>query len=434
MIELLLLAAIAGLMHAVGGVARGAATGGTELALGYLLLVAFLGGRVMTRLGLPKLTGYLLAGILSGPFVFGLVTNDMTGSLEVVDNLAAAVLGLVAGGRLDLKRVRPTGDTLRSITVFGIAPAMVLLPALLFAMRPLLPMFAGLSLEDSVLACLLVGVTLAAQSPAVVMALLSETRADGPLSQMILATVVVADLVVVVVYSVLAVIAHGVLGGGFSVDSVFGASWGLVGSMGFGVIVAMLIASCVRHVPRGAATFAVVACLAVATCAGRLHFDPLIVTIATGVYLTNFSRIDARKLLRHFEAAELPVFVAFFALAGCKLDLGGLWAAIVPVVAIAATRACVFFVGCRAACARTRADDVVAHHAWTGLVPQAGLALAFVVTIQRDFPTFGPAAAVLLLSVVGLNQLIAPVLLRISLVRSREVGKQSSAEPVAGHA
>jgi hypothetical protein len=45
--------------------------------------------------------------------------------------------------------------------------------------------------------------------------------------------------------------------------------------------------------------------------------------------------------------------------------------------------------------------------------------------IRNSFPTFGPQAAVLLLSVVAINQLIAPVLLRVTLVRSKEAGKRA---------
>jgi hypothetical protein len=67
----------------------------------------------------------------------------------------------------------------------------------------------------------------------------------------------------------------------------------------------------------------------------------------------------------------------------------------------------------------------VTRYAWTGLVPQAGLSLALVVVIQKNFPTFGQPAAVLLLSVVAVNQLVAPLLLRLALVRSGEAGKRT---------
>ena len=148
--------------------------------------------------------------------------------------------------------------------------------------------------------------------------------------------------------------------------------------------------------------------------------------LAAGVWLKNFSKADASSLLHSFESAELPVFLVFFSLAGCKLDIYTLAAMAVPVALIAGARAAVFFYGVRIACLRTHADASVTRYGWTGLVPQAGLSLALVVVIQKNFPTFGTSAAVLLLSVVGINQLFAPVMLRLSLVKSGEAGKREA--------
>ena len=426
MIEAILLLAIVGLMQGVRTFAASAASGGTELAFRYLLLVAYLSGRIASRFGLPKLTGYLLAGVVSGPFVIDLVNHDMTASLKVVNGTATCILGLTAGGELNLKRVRPVMETLRAITIFGVLSAMVVLSFLVFLIRPLLPVFDGMSMMQGLAVSGLLGVALSAQSPAVVMALLSETRADGPLSRLVLATVVVADLVVVVIYSIVAAVTGAAIGGGLDIgETAFSIVWELFGSMGFGVAIGILIATFLRHVQNGAALFALLICVVVAEIGGRVHLDPLVVMLAAGVWLENFSRIDAGKLLRGFEAAELPVFLVFFALAGSKLDIYQLWAMIVPVTVIAATRAGVFYVGCRTACRRTYADPMITRFGWTGLVPQAGLSLALVVVIQKNFPSFGPTAGVLLLSVVGINQLIAPVLFRATLVRSGEAGKRA---------
>jgi Kef-type K+ transport system membrane component KefB len=426
MIELILLLAVGGMMHAVGTFSAGAGQGGTELAFGYLLLVAYLGGRVISRLGLPRLTGYLLVGVISGPFVLGLVTDHMSSSLRVVNDVATCILGLTAGGELNLKRVRPVMGTLRAMTVFGVIAAMAALAGLLFIMRPWLPMFDDMPLVESLAVCGLVGIALSAQSPSVVMALLSETRADGPLSRLILATVVVADLVVVIFYSVVAALTGAAIGGSVDVrETVMSVAWELFGSMVFGVVIGMLISQFLRHVERGAAMFALMVCVVVGEIGSRVHLDPLVVMLAAGVWLENFSRAETGKLLRGFESAELPVFLVWFALAGTKLNLGAVWAMIVPVAAIVATRATVFYVGCRAACTSTHAAPVISKFAWTGLVPQAGLSLALIVVIQKAFPTFGPAAALLLLSVVGVNQLLAPVLLRFALVRSHEAGKRA---------
>jgi Kef-type K+ transport system membrane component KefB len=426
MIDILILLALTGLMQAARTFTSELGAAGTELAFGYLLLASYFGGRLGSRLGLPKLTGYLLTGVIAGPFVLGLVSHDMSASLRIVNGAATCILGLTAGGELDLKRVKPLLRTLRSITVFGVLFAMTALTCLLFLLRPLLPMFSGMPIVESLAVCGVIAVALSAQSPAVVMALLAETRAEGPLSRLILATVVVADLVVIIIYSIVAAITSALLGGTVDVaGTTFAICWELFGSIAFGVVVGMLIGAFIRSVQGGGASlFALLVCVVVAEIGSRVHLDPLVVMLAAGVWLRNFSKSNANALLHGFEAAELPVFLVFFSLAGSKLDIYELATTAVPVAIIAAVRALVFFVGCRFACERTHADPSVTKFGWTGLVPQAGLSLALVVVIQKNFPSFGPPAAVLLLSVVGVNQLIAPLLLRMSLVRSGEAGKR----------
>ena len=425
MIDILMLLALTGLMQATRTFPNPTLTGGTELAFGYLLLAAFFAARIAARIGLPKLTGYLLVGVVAGPYVLGLVSKEMAGSLAVINGVATCVLGLTAGGELHLRRVRPLLGTLRAVTVLSVLVAMVVLSFVVFVLQPLLPMFTKVSTTQSLAICAVVGVALSAQSPAVVMALLAETRADGALSRMILATVVVADLVVIIVYSIVAAIAGALVGGELDLrETVMSIGWELFGSMAFGLLIGMLIARYLKSVERGAALFVLTVCVVVAEIGSVVHLDPLVIMIAAGVWLRNFSRANADALLHSFEAAELPVFLVFFSLAGCKLNIYDLWSILLPVLVIAAARAAVFFYGTRRACQRTHADPAVTRYGWTGLVPQAGLSFVLVVVIQKNFPTFGAAAAVLLLSVVGVNQLFAPVLLRLSLVRSGEAGQR----------
>lgn len=435
MVEVLILLALTGLMQAARTFTEQLSTGGTELAFGFLLLAAYFSGRIAGRFSLPKLTGYLLAGVVAGPFVLALINQDMGHSLRVVSGAATCILGLTGGGELDLKQVKPLLRTLRAVTVYAVLFAMIVLTAVLFLLRPLLPMFDGMAFVPSIAVCAVIGVALSAQSPSVVMALLAETRAEGPLSRLVLATVVVADLVVIIVYSVVAAITGAMMGGHLDVTATtLEIAWELFGSMAFGVAIGMLIGAFLRIVKGGnASLFALLVCVVVAEIGSRIHLDPLVVMLAAGVWLRNFSRSDANDLLHGFEAAELPVFLVFFSLSGSKLDVFQLWATLVPVTIIAAVRAGVFYVGCKFACERTHADSNVTRFGWTGLVPQAGLSFALVVVIQKNFPSFGPPAAVLLLSVVGVNQLLAPLLLRRSLIRSGEAGKRNLAGFASEH-
>src|SRR5206468_75183 len=114
--------------------------------------------------------------------------------------------------------------------------------------------------------------------------------------------------------------------------------------------------------------------------------------------------------------------------AGSKLDIQTLWSSLLPVGLIALTRAGTFYAGAKLACKATGADDVVTKYAWFGLVPQAGLALALALVLQKTFPSFGNSAAVILFGVVGFNEAVAPVILRAMLLRSGEAGKKKGVD------
>jgi hypothetical protein len=58
-------------------------------------------------------------------------------------------------------------------------------------------------------------------------------------------------------------------------------------------------------------------------------------------------------------------------------------------------------------------------YAGFGLLSQAGLALALTMLFARTFPEFGSEAGALTLSVVALNELLAPVAYRIALAAGR---------------
>jgi len=429
-IPLILLLCVGGLMHAVRSYTGGLSVGGTELAFGYLLLAAFFTGKLLGRFGLPRLTGYLLAGVASGPYVLEFVTKEMGQSLKVVSDLAICVLALQAGSELNLKRLRPIMPTLRSITLFAVIGAQVMIAVAMFVLGPilgLLPFFKGMELVQMLAVCFVIAVALSAQSPAVMMALLAETGAEGPLSQVMLGSVVLADFVVLIVFSAASTVTGAVIGGGVEVvDAALSVSWQLLGSIVFGIAVGMLIGRYLISIKRGATLFAVLVCVVVAEIGTKIELDSLIVMLAAGIWLENFSKANAHDLMHGFESAQLPVFLVFFALAGGKIELVELYHALVPVLLIVATRGAAFYLGSKVACARTAAAPVVTKYAWFGLVPQSGLALALAILVRDTFPSFGKQAATVVFGVVGANEVIAPVILRLMILRSGEAGKRAA--------
>jgi len=115
MIPMLLLLALGGLMHAARSFTDAAGAAGVELAFGFLLLVAFFNARFLHKLGLPHLTCYLLAGIIAGPQLLDLVTDDMTKQLKVVSDVAVCMIALTAGAELNFGKIRPYLGVLRGM-------------------------------------------------------------------------------------------------------------------------------------------------------------------------------------------------------------------------------------------------------------------------------------------------------------------------------
>src|SRR5512146_2307937 len=107
MIPLLLLLAVVGLMQAARSFSTDVSLAGTELAFGFLLLSAYFTAKIVNRFGLPKLTGYLIAGVITGSYVLGFVTKHMNHSLEVVSSTATAIIALEAGSELELAKIKP---------------------------------------------------------------------------------------------------------------------------------------------------------------------------------------------------------------------------------------------------------------------------------------------------------------------------------------
>ena len=74
-------------VRALGGpVAIGSA--GSALAIGFALLGAWVAGDILRRFRLPRLTGYILFGVLIGPNVGDVITESMTGQLQFITGIA----------------------------------------------------------------------------------------------------------------------------------------------------------------------------------------------------------------------------------------------------------------------------------------------------------------------------------------------------------
>src|SRR5580693_5086904 len=111
----------------------------TISAIGFLLLAGTLTSELIEPLGLPHLTGYLIAGIAAGPHVLRLVDEHTVKSLSPVNTLALSLIALAVGGELDFATVRRGAKSLLWATLVQGVLVVMLMSGLCFAARPIIP-------------------------------------------------------------------------------------------------------------------------------------------------------------------------------------------------------------------------------------------------------------------------------------------------------
>ena len=407
----------------------GAAPAAVTMSAGFLLLSALLMGNLFKYVGLPRLTGYLALGILIGPQVLNLVDDRMLVELRIFNGVAIALIALTAGTEMDIRAMRPLLRGVTWIAVIAVMGTVVLLTGAVYMFSDLLPFAAGLSNTQRLALAAVLAVTISAQSPAVAVALRKETHADGPLTRTVLGVVVLSDLVVILLFAIASTVAKSILGGiaDANTSPLMLVAWEILGSISSGLLIGALLALYLKRVRSSGALFIVMVGFLFAEVAQRIHLDPLLIALAAGMLIRNATR-HGDRLHADIEAASLPVYIAFFAVAGATIHLHALTVLGVPAAIFVGVRAFGFLTGSWVAGTVAGSPSAVRKYAGCGLLPQAGLALALALLFARTFPQFGAEASALVFGIVGINEVIAPIVYKWALVRSGEAGR---AQPVA---
>ena len=421
---LLTIAGITALTYATRSfVPRGASiTGsGAALAFGFLLIVAVQAAVICDRLKMPRLTGYILVGIFFGPELAGLVSSKMLPDLAIVKGTAVGLIAFLAGCELNLRQLRPklrTLGTVAALTMFG---ASILLFALFYAITYVLPITANFSVAERMALALIAANVLAAYSPAVVVAIIAETKSRGPLSESALSIVVLADLVIVITYALSSTLAHGVFPAPAAESALALLIPHIFGSIAAGLVAGGALALYVSRVGARAGIFTFAVLFIAAEAGAALHLNPLLIGLTAGLLLENLTPIGGHALTTALEPVAMPTFAIFFAVVGAEVQLQAFVATAPFALAAALLRALGIYVGALAAAKVVDLDRVFARRLTVGLLPQAGVAIALAALLLADFHPWGAVVGTIVLGTIIVNQLVAPVLFRNALVAAGEV-------------
>lgn len=291
------------------------------ISIAIILICGICMGWICKKICFPALFGMIIAGIISGPYVLGLLDDSILGISTELRRIALIIILIRAGLKLDLNDLKKVGRP---------AVMMCFIPACfeIVGMVILAPGLLGLTVLDAAI----LGAVVGAVSPAVVVPrmikLIDEGRGtDKGIPQMILAGTSVDDVFVIVMFTTFTGMAQGE---GISWISFVDIPLSIV--IGIAVGIAAGFATAVLLKKDGIdTTVKVIIVLAfsfilnwVEGAVSVIPFAGLIAIMALGTEIKRKSTTIAAELSAVFDKLWVPAEIFLFVLVGASVAIDSL--------------------------------------------------------------------------------------------------------------
>lgn len=402
------------------------------------MFAGLLMSRVVKPLKLPAVTGYLIAGLLIGPFVLGRLGVDGLGftsfnAVEAMKPISEVALGFIAfniGNEFRLSQLRIIGKQATVVAIVQALSATVLVDACLLGLHFLMPD------KITVPVAITLGAIATATAPAATLMVVNQYKAKGPLVDILLPVVALDDAVGLIVFSVSLGIAKS-LQGGTSVSAVnilVNPLLEVFASFSMGAMLGLVFTFVERYFHSRskrlcvAVTFVILAVslsmleIRIPGTQIEFGFSSLLVCMMMATIFCNICP-NSEELMAKTDRWTAPLFVLFFVISGSELDLSvfrDVSAVLIGVVYILARSTGKYF-GAAVSTRLTKCQPQVQKWLGITLLPQAGVALGMSITVAEQLGQDGAIIRSIVLFSVLIYELVGPTLTKMALTKAGEI-------------
>lgn len=387
------------------------------ISVAVMLIAGYVMSRLTKKLKLPNVTGYIIAGILIGPYCINIIPAKVVEGMSFLADIALAFIAFSTGEFFKMSTLKKNGGKNIVITVFeALLASIVVFLVMYFAL--------GLSLPFSIV----LGALAAATAPASTMMTIRQTNSKGDFVDTLLQVVALDDVVGLVAFSVAIAVATASLAGTVTAGNVllpivYNIVAFVVGGL-LGFLLKLLIS---KRSTDNRLIIAVAAIFGFCGICSFMDVSPLLGCMAMGTVYMNTSNDD--KLFKQLNYFSPPILLLFFVRSGVnfKLDalvstgesVGGVSLLVIGVV--------YFFVrilgkygGSFLGCLVTKKDKKVRNYLGLALIPQAGVAIGLATLASRTIGgDTGSALETIILASSVLYELIGPACAKLALYLSK---------------
>jgi len=400
------------------------------LLVGVILFIGFVLGQEVQRFKMPKIIGYLLAGVLLNPQICPFVPASIVDNTNIIENIAIAFIAFAVGGSIIFKDIKKLGKGILYITVFE---AEVTFLAITAGFIVILPFFVHIPnanwMATFIPAALILGCLGSPTDPSVALAVTHQYKARGEVTSTMLSAAAFDDVLGIINYSVAVVIAQTLMAQQrFSAVSAFLVPCLIIiGSVLLGAalgLVFIFIAGRVKKESEGVLFVLILSFLTL--CWGLatfIHVEEILAIMVMGIVVTNYHS-TAQKIFKMMERySEELIFLVFFTLSGMHLDFKVAPITFVLLIFFVIFRVIGKFAGTAVGAGIAKSSPNVKKYTATGLIPYGGIVIGLALIMQQN-PAFSKIANFLVSTVVGatiINELVGPIFVKKALEKSGEL-------------
>ena len=405
--------------------------------------IALLAGLLMTRafskLKLPDVTAYLIAGVLIGPYCLGALGIQGLGftsmhEVETLNLISKVALGFIAfsiGNEFRLDDLKKIGKQAFAIGIFQALAATLCVDLALLAMHFMMP--DKLTLPQVIV----LGAIATATAPAATLMVVRQYKAKGPLTDLLLPIVALDDAVGLIVFAVSFGIAKTLVSGTVDFVSIFiNPLVEIALSLILGAVMGWVLTQIEKLFHSNtnrlnmtiAFVFLTVSLSMISFHVGPVHvgFSSLLVCMMLGTVFCNTCDLS-EDLMEAADKWTSPLFALFFVISGAELELGVFtdWAIVVIGIVYIVFRCVGKYTGTYISAKATKCAPQICKYLGITLFPQAGVALGMCATAMQ-LGEQGNLIRNITLFAVLIYEIVGPLMTREALTAAGDIRPKSA--------
>ena len=399
------------------------------LIIGIILFTGFVMGELCTHIGLPKVTGYILAGIILNPRLTHFIPESFVDHTSLVTNVALSFITFSVGGTLLFPKIRALGKSIITITLFEAEFAFLFVALFFIFLGPAVLSSPGLNQLSYFIPIGLLLASLASPTdPSATLAVEHEYKAKGEVTSTIMGVAAFDDILGIFNYSIAVAVAaicisHQPFGSHAIIQPFVSITGAILGGSFFGFILNVLI-KLIKKESEGVLITVIIGLLSLCYgVSGMLGVDELLSTMTMGVVVVNYN-IKKDKIFKILERyTEELIFVLFFTISAMHLNFSVLASNYLIILMFVVFRFIGKLSGTVVGGKISKASVQVQKYAAGGLIPQGGIVIGLALVIKQN-TVFSSVSDIILNVIIGatiLHEIIGPILSKFALEKAGEL-------------